>query len=173
MLQGLKEYYHPEGEMENLNVMNIAVLEWRRRRVLRAEWAEIERKRAFVSVNANKQLPKEDRASVVGIRWNCTNSLTLNRVLEYLSDLQASIETRGFDQQQDFPVLVKLYGAGDGDRLPYGIFRIYVASMRLVELHSKGGDPQIGGGLTNSFACSSDRGTVASSSTGIGPPFEV
>jgi hypothetical protein len=64
MLRGLKEYYHPDGEKEDLSVVNIAVLEWRRRRVLRAEWAEIERERAFVSVNANKRLFEEDRASV-------------------------------------------------------------------------------------------------------------
>jgi hypothetical protein len=148
MLQGLKEYYDPEGEMENLGVVNIAVLEWRRRRVLRAEWAEIERARAFVSVNANKRLSEEDRASVVAIRWNCTNSLTLNRILEYLSNLQANIAIRGFDREKDFRILVKLYGVGDENLLPYGIFRIYEYSMRFAELHSKGGDPQIGEGLS-------------------------
>jgi hypothetical protein len=147
MLQGLKEYCHPEGEMENLAVVNIALLEWRRRRVLRADWAEIEKARAFVPVNANTQLWDEDQARVVGIRWNCPNSLTLYRILRHLDELRAKIEARGFDQKEDFPVLVKLYGVGD-ETIPHGIFRFYVYSMKLAEIHSKGGDPQIGEGVS-------------------------
>jgi hypothetical protein len=146
MLHGMKEYFQPEGEMENLLVENLALLSWRSRRVLRAECAEIEKERALVGVNVRTQRIKEDQSKILGIRWNCPNSITLNRALNLLDDLRSGIKDRGFDKEGDFPILLELYGTGD-DRIPPGIFRSYIYCMEAAEVYSSGGDPKVGTGV--------------------------
>jgi hypothetical protein len=146
MLYGMREYFQPEGEMENLLVEKLSVISWRDRRVLRAECAGIEKERTALVENAVTQRIQDDRTKVLGIRWDGPNSITLKRAIDLLNDLRSNIKGRGFDKEEDFPVLVTLYSATD-DGVPDGIFFQYVCCMESAELYSRGGDPKMGTGV--------------------------
>ncbi len=146
MLDGMREYFQPEGEMEDLLVEKLTVISWRYRRVLRAECAGIEKERTALVEDVVTRRIQDDCTKLSGIRWDRPNSITLKRTLDLLHDLRSNIRDRGFNQEEDFPVLVTLYSTTDTS-VPDGIFIQYVGCMKSAELCSMGGDPKMGTGV--------------------------
>jgi len=146
MLYGMREYFQPEGEMEDLLVEKLTVISWRDRRVLLAECAGIEKERTAQVENVITQRIEDDRTKLLGIRWDGPNSITLKRVIDLLTDLRSDIRDRGFNKEEDLPILLALYSTTD-DGVPVGIFAQYVCGMESAELYSRGGDPKMGTGI--------------------------
>jgi hypothetical protein len=117
MLYRMREYFQPEGEMEDLLVEKLTVISWRDRRVLLAECAGIEKERTAQVENVITQRIEDDRTKLLGIRWDGPNSITLKRVIDLLTDLRSDIRDRGFNKEEDLPILLALYSTTDDGSL--------------------------------------------------------
>ena len=49
LVQGYRDYFHPVGTVEEVHVEELAILQWRYRRLLQAESAEIQSEKKFNS----------------------------------------------------------------------------------------------------------------------------
>jgi hypothetical protein len=133
LLKGLWENLQPEGKLEEILVEKLAVNEWRRRRLLVAEGAEIQKGREFFEWD--QQNLKQKWAEEVG-----GSSLThlngglireilcpdvLERCLELLSELREGFEADGFNADRDGTILKKIYGEGDDAHLRETLYDSY------------------------------------------------
>jgi hypothetical protein len=119
LLQGYRDYFRPEGTPEDVLVEELATLKWRQRRLLNAEKAEIQSGRTFNPRTAERE--REDRTEFVmselsataekfGLLESARNPRILDRIFELLKSFEFSIRKRGFDPDEDRPMLVKIFG---------------------------------------------------------------
>jgi hypothetical protein len=59
LLNGLSDYWQPQGKMESVEVENLAVLLWRKRRLLQAENAEISERMKFTEFDYMERRRRE------------------------------------------------------------------------------------------------------------------
>ncbi len=137
----LLEYFRPQGGIEELLVEELAMLLWRRRRVVKMECADIEKESEFVVDNAVRQRVKElrDRELVGGILLDGPSSICLKKALQLLEDLRGLVKERGFDRDHDFRTLIRLYGSGSGEEIPDGLFTYYQWCSKASELYVEEG----------------------------------
>jgi hypothetical protein len=115
LYQGLREYWQPEGMMEDLNVYDLAVLYFRAHRIVPAENAMIARSPAFVGVDRpNSGLPRPYllRAALKdGLISPSAKTVLLGVAVEQLNKLRKDIGTRGFNFLEDMETLASIYGS--------------------------------------------------------------
>ena len=118
---GLRQDHRPEGTSEETLVEKLASLNWRYRRLLVAEAAEIGKAMKFVEsendirqlVEGNQILQNEDEAErKAGLVRFTTNPKILERVLALLTEVRDDIANRGFNSSWDLENLETLYGEG-------------------------------------------------------------
>ena len=112
--QDLRQYFHPEGSMEDLLVEKLASLYWRDRRATYAETAETSKTTEAMALRfAQRQaFPPHAlmEASVSNGLLGNVNPLFLENAIQLLTDLRKEFEKRGFDKKEDLATLHKIYG---------------------------------------------------------------
>jgi hypothetical protein len=117
MLEGLQDDFDPQGTHERLLVEWLAVLSWRKRRVLIAERAEI-RKREFFEVDEKRR--QLDMAAAIpeillkqrGLVRYRANPEVLRMCIDQLEILKQLIEKKGLNEVRDGSMLARVYGEG-------------------------------------------------------------
>lgn len=141
ILEGLHEDLRPEGTIETLLVETLATIVWRRRRVLRAESAQIEDAIQFSRIDAHIEEKSQAwecaRAgeSQGGMLKNVKNPYVLGSSIEILKLFRSGFEQFGF--QVDPWILRKLYGLDHDNGVPWSLFKFYLGFRHGVENYSK------------------------------------
>jgi hypothetical protein len=131
VLNGLREDFQPQGTLETLLVENLAVLTWRKRRLLRAEAAEIGNGVEFTTLDSLRAQDRDrwDRLrageSSDGMLRDWSNPLVVDEFIEVLKICRTRLEKFGFYKDEDPWLLRKLYGLDHDGAAPLGIFRTY------------------------------------------------
>jgi hypothetical protein len=121
LLQGYREYFRPEGMPENMRVDKLASLEWRYRRMLVAERAEIQLGKWINPLTAEREKQQREEAAILfnsmerpgpGLISRCENPLILNGIVELLKGLCFSVQSRGFNPESDRWILKMVFGEG-------------------------------------------------------------
>lgn len=131
LLERLLEDLKPEGTLETILVDQLATILWRRRRVLRAESAEIEK--AILNSWPNMYMAQTtevwDRVrsgeATGGILKHRNNPLILREAIFMLTVVRSELETLGF--REDPWMLRRLYGLDTENAAPCGtLFHLYL-----------------------------------------------
>jgi hypothetical protein len=141
LLNGLREDLQPKGTFEEVLVERIAVLLWRKRRLITAEKAEIQKAVEFIELDEDRR--QEDEATEIlnfeinqkgALIRRIANPKILQRCLDLLRMLKVRIEKSGFTPKLDQLILAILYGEfGDEhcEKALFGLYRIW-ARLALV-----------------------------------------
>ncbi len=117
LLNGLRDDLQPVGTLEINIVDEIAILQWRKRRLLIAEGAEIQKGRVFLELDqerAHEAMGASIIDSVVdrnkGLITKIENPSILGRCLDLLRQLKSQIKDHGFAFEDDEWILLNVYG---------------------------------------------------------------
>jgi hypothetical protein len=115
LLNGLRDDFEPVGTFEGGLVETLAVTQWRQRRLLIAEAAEIQAGMQSIEWDEKERWRVEaSRIDQVqhngGLVREIANPEALERCLELLQELKDAIERNDFDQESDESILTILYG---------------------------------------------------------------
>lgn len=114
LLNAIWKDRRPEGALEESLVGQLVVLLWRRRRVCKAETAEIQARSEFVQWDENERHRQDAaRLSLVGCGLTLwiANPEALQGCLDLLGELKEAIQEHGFDPDHDQGILTRLYGS--------------------------------------------------------------
>ncbi len=133
LLKGLWEAFQPEGRLEEVLVEKLAMILWRHRRLFVAEGAEIRKNIEFLEWDQRNQQQEEAEeigsSSILdyngGLIRKIQNPDVLERCLELLAELRQGIEIEGFDPERDTPILERIYGESDKNRLRKTLYEAY------------------------------------------------
>jgi hypothetical protein len=126
LLQGYRDHFEPVGTVEDVHVQQLVNLMWRYRRLQQAEGAEIQCEQRFNSRAVERRLQERGEAAILdvsttgqkyGLLEGRQNPLVLRRVVELLESLEASIEFRGFEPENDHAIIDRVFG-GNRERCP-------------------------------------------------------
>lgn len=116
LLHELRDAVQPIGMLEDILVENLATLTWRRRRLLIAEGAEIQKGADFLEWD-KKELVLEEAREVsrsnsddFGLVAEIANPFVLKHCLRLLEDLEDEIARGGFGPESDEDALSEIYG---------------------------------------------------------------
>ena len=134
LVQGYRDYFHPVGTVEEVHVEELAILQWRYRRLLQAESAEIQSEKKFNSRVVEREQQQRGEAAILelsttgrkyGLLEGRRNPLILGRVVELLELFKGSIEFRGFDPENDRAVINRVFGEQHECQILhiYGLYR--------------------------------------------------
>ncbi|MGA7918673.1 MAG: hypothetical protein WCA38_03305 [Candidatus Acidiferrales bacterium] len=129
LLKGVQENLQPQGTVESALVESLAVILWRKRRLVPAESAEISKARFFAAHNAYETQRVEvwDRyragETAGGMLRPSPNPFLIQEGIDILTKLRDHIEKFGFDQNISSFLLKKLYGVDHDGEPPAGIYR--------------------------------------------------
>lgn len=116
LLNAIWKDRRPKGALEESLVGQLVVLLWRRRRVWKAETAEIQARSEFLQWDENERHRQDAaRLSLVGCGLTLwiDNPEALQACLNLLSELKEGIEEDGFDPDYDQGILTQLYGSNE------------------------------------------------------------
>jgi hypothetical protein len=147
LLEGLQDDLKPQGELENQLVDQLAMLLWRKRRLIIAEGAEIRKATEFLEWD--EMLRQHDETPDFAalefetghLIHKITKSKVLAKCLSMLERLKRSIDDNGFDKASDRALLDRLYEDSDTDTLEGTIKDSYLHWMSVSSSDSSGSDP--------------------------------
>jgi hypothetical protein len=122
LLKGIRNDLQPVGTLEEVLVEKLAALMWRYRRMLVAERTEIKLEREYNSRAEERRRVLRDKALAIetspstpshGLLGERGNSVCRKTALELLKSLQFLILLRGFDVENDFQILRRVFGQVD------------------------------------------------------------
>lgn len=137
LLKALRERYQPRSIDEELAVEKLAHDWWRYARFVRAERSELELARRFIDWDAaRRQVAEAEKICSArlevetggGLMRHTTNPEILTRCLDLLDELKDGIRARGFNEEQDSPILENLYGTLDGNHVFTCLHDIYAGA---------------------------------------------
>jgi hypothetical protein len=124
LLNGLLDYWQPQGIMESIQVQNLAVLLWRLHRFFQAERAKISENMAFIVFNSivNKygEIPEGDGSLSDELHKCISNPVNITEMKEKLVQVRGLLTTEGFPW--DFRLIEKLF-VGDEKNVITNSFR--------------------------------------------------
>jgi len=144
LLEGLRRDLQPQGTLEAVLVETLAILFWRRRRVLGAEGAEIAKAAEFQTVDSMQaqvcEAWDQSRAGETsgGMLRQSSNPFVLQEAVQALAMVRIALETFGFQKDKDPWLLRKLYGLDHDNGVPLSVFKLYQALSDLATNPSKG-----------------------------------
>ncbi len=140
LLNGLWDYWQPQGKQESVEVENLAALYWRMRRFFQAENAEISEKIDCTPLDYLQKQGVEafevsrNPIAFGGLLRHAFNPLLVREAQEGLRLLKMGIATVGFTE--DSPLLKKLYGDDRAGEILSGfplMFETYAIQARLAK----------------------------------------
>jgi hypothetical protein len=147
MLRGYHELFAPQGMAETELVESLAWNRWRRRRLSHAEKALTQEAAGFKTYDliAAQVLELWDcyRAGETsgGMLRRDSNPYIIREAITLLTMFRTSLEKRGFRQDDDAWVLVKLYGLDHNNEPPFGLLRTFRVYSKLATEANEGVDP--------------------------------
>jgi len=129
VLNGLREDLQPQGTLEAALVESLAVLLWRKRRLLQAESAEISMEHIFRDLDAyeKQQVETWDRyragETAGGMLRPSPNPFLVQEAIRILTKMRKHLKESGFDQNIGSFLLKKLYGTDHDGEPPGGLYR--------------------------------------------------
>lgn len=137
LLTGYRDHFQPQGTFENSLVDKLAMLDWRRKRLVCAERAEIESSIRFKSLDlmTAQKLEAWDALRMAdtdgGTLRHESNPYVVRDALEILTQFRDIFEKTGFEKGYDFWVLRKLYGLDRAGAAPFGFLQSLVALSKI------------------------------------------
>jgi hypothetical protein len=159
LLNGLSDYWQPQGKMESVEVENLAVLLWRKRRLLQAENAEISERMKFTGFDYMERRRLEawedSRAAKVsgGLLKNYTNPRVIREAKETFELIRFAVdEGKIWKCLQLVTILYGVYQEKDLDQglqggTPHGFPTFLRAYAELAEEAEKQGNEPVDPGL--------------------------
>jgi hypothetical protein len=129
LLNGFRDALQPQGTLETMLVENLAVITWRKRRLMQAEHAEIEKATQFNfldSVQAQRaEAWDRSRAGETsgGMLRPSSNPLLIRDAVSMLKIFRGKLEAVGFHKDDDPWILRKLYGLDHDAGIPFCLWR--------------------------------------------------
>lgn len=133
LLNGLLEEFQPQATLEIECVKDLALLLWRKRRVARAENAEITERTMFLE--SDNEIAQEAHAwdslrsgiTSGGLLRPSDNHYLLSMALDFLLGIREGLAGRSFDSKTAMNpwILNKLYGIDKDGIAPYGFSAFY------------------------------------------------
>ena len=143
LLEGLLDDLKPEGTLERILVDQLATILWRRRRVIRAEAAEIDKAIHSSVLDTYMAQSKEvwecsrSGETTGGMLKHEENQLILREAIFMLTVVRCGLEKFGF--RGDPWILRKLYGLDHDDAAPMGsVFHLYLSLSKPAEENPTG-----------------------------------
>ena len=155
VLNGLRQDLQPKGTLEAALVESLAVILWRKRRLLQAESAEISRERIFRDLDAYEtqqvELWDRYRAGEIagGMLRPSPNPLLVREAIGILTKMRDHIKESGFDQNIDSFLLKKLYGIDHNGEPPAGVYRQFATLLLLTTKARNQNEPGVVDTLKN------------------------
>ncbi len=125
LLDGLGDYFQPEGTLEETLVEKLATLFWRYRRLLIAESAEVQKE---IEESAPPSL--SGNTGNKGLIQNIGDPGILEQCRELLFELRQSVDRRGFEDS-DCEILRKIYGTEATTPDTVTLFDKYIACLNV------------------------------------------
>lgn len=130
LLEGLRGHFQPVGPYESTRVEILAVTQWRYRRLLIAEGAEIRAASEFVE-HDEKRRQFEEATEILsscpsGLVRKITNPEVLERCLDLLNELKDAVQQDDFNPEDDEIVLTILYGPSEEEDRKHTLFDSYL-----------------------------------------------
>ncbi len=132
LLNGFRNDFRPEGQVEALLVEKLASLVWRYRRMLIAETAEVEKGTRFNWWEKSERVRQEaaiflgsEGKMKGGLFFKVTNPLIRERCINLLKILKASIEFIGFNASFDARLFSLLFGDAKMDPVNEPLLAVY------------------------------------------------
>jgi len=140
----LREILGAEGALENELILQLAMLLWRGRRLLKAETAEIRGSVEFLSLDRLWQQQARASSCTSDLAAQHANPLALEQIIELLGDLRYHFQHRGFDRENDIAILRKIYGLHNLEKdFPFAYFALNIPNQdsdKREEMSRKYGD---------------------------------
>ncbi len=143
LLKGLRDDLQPKGTLEPVLVENLAIILWRKRRVIGAESAEVDEAISYAAIDTLMAEIDEvwecsrSGESAGGMLRHHNNLHILRHAIEMLRTVRYGLKEFGF--QKNPWLLRKLYGLDHDGAAPYGsVFQIYLNCSKRAEDSSTG-----------------------------------
>jgi hypothetical protein len=147
MLRGYHELFAPQGMAETELVESLAWNRWRKRRLFHAEKALVQEAAGFKIYDsiAAQVVEVWDRSRAGetsgGMLRRDSNPYVMREAITMLTMFRAGFEKRGFRQDDDAWMLVKLYGLDHNNEPPFGLLRTFRAYSKLATGAIEGVEP--------------------------------
>jgi len=106
----LQEILGAVGALENELILQLAMLLWRGRRLLKAETAEIRGSVEFLGLDRHREQEARAFSCINDLLAQHTNPVAVEQAIELLGELRNHFEHIGFDLENDVAILRKIYG---------------------------------------------------------------
>ncbi len=147
LLNGLRDYWHPMGTQESVEVEKLAVATWRQRRYYEVETSMIKAQVQFVKTDYWEMQRMEAlelsrvATSSGGLLMHCHNQFVILEAFGMLQLLRASVEHWGF--VENCPLVKKLFGEDQDGGLPYNPRRLFEGFVTYTKLGERKDDPSL------------------------------
>lgn len=140
----LSEDMQPQGALEEETFIDYFWNRWSKRRFLRAKNAEIAENVKFSKVDNSRV---QEAQAWDTLRWGCasggslkpsSNHFDMRTGKEILKQIRRSVETGGFNVEDDSRLLKTAYGLNVDGTAPFGIFTLYLLAGRCASLAEDG-----------------------------------
>jgi hypothetical protein len=140
----LQENVGAKGALEEAQILHLAMLLLRMRRMLKAETAEIRKTAEFLSLDhLREQIARASNCNNELVAQR-TNPLALKRIIGLLNDLRYRFDHEGFNVEHDVAILSKIYGIG---HLKEGFPLVYIGVNAPIQGADKPGETPRKSGL--------------------------
>jgi hypothetical protein len=147
LLDGLRDYWHPVGTQESVEVEKLAVVTWRQRRYYAVETTMITAQVEFAETDSAERQRMEalelSRAATAsgGLLMHCNNRFVIPEVIAMLGLLRVIVNKWGF--QENCRLIVKLCGEDQDGGIPNNLRMMYEGFVTYTKLSEKQGDPSL------------------------------
>jgi hypothetical protein len=131
LLNDWRQDLQPQGAMADALVENLAVVYWRKRRLYRAETADIMNATEFESFDfIRRQLLEvwngsHEGETAGGLLEPSPNPVLVQKVIGVLTTIRDNLEKVGFVEGQDHRALIEVYGLGHDAEACLGVLRAF------------------------------------------------
>ena len=134
---GLSEDFQIQGTLATELLMDLVMIRWKKRRLRRAQNAEIAEKVEFLEINrimaqkAEAWNSEQLGGAFGGLLKPGCNIFALRKGIEILKRIRRFVEARGFNVENDRPLFRRLYGT-DADGGVFHLYLLLAANSNLV-----------------------------------------
>jgi len=146
--EGMKDYFQPQGVAEETLVQELAMITWRKRRIIVAENAEMLKSHKFYTVDSilDQRIEAWDllRAGETrgGVLRHRKNVFVTRQAIASLELFREAFAQVGFQKGKDPWFLRRMYGLDSDDGAPWGLFRWFVTFCDVATAETPPDDPE-------------------------------
>lgn len=142
LLTGYRDHFQPQGAFENVLLEKLAMIDWRRKRLVCAETAEIESSTRFKTVDSLIAQKREAEdvlggaETPSGMLKHDSNPYVLEDAIWILKRFRDLVECAGFREEEDYDTgpLEKVYGVGQS---PLTLLHMFLVMSKMAAVYRK------------------------------------